>query len=144
MFCNLCSIICLLVAGKESNIPLCIFKKDSIPEQFIEQHLKCCSFFYKLQSETIESNLQLFQSMTEESIVERDKMREYCVEVFVDKYNIRRIPGYFRVVSYMNKVIGYCVSKKLMNIKWYHSTVKHWLLVWRKVIEIGNVLVFGI
>jgi len=79
-------------AGNKLPQDLCFIHRDSIPEVFLEEVVKCVELFTKLQVATIERNLRLFMKMSQDE--KRDIVRDSwrVAEEFVRRYDVSYIP----------------------------------------------------
>ena len=75
----------------------CVFSRENIPADFIDQHIQCCHYFTSLQQETIENNLIFYNNMSEEFMEHIKVMKNYCTEIFFKKYEVQSIPGYMKI-----------------------------------------------
>ncbi|XP_068116920.1 cap-specific mRNA (nucleoside-2'-O-)-methyltransferase 2 [Hyperolius riggenbachi] len=68
-----------------------LFSHTSLPDSFLESHNKCCTFFYKYQTETIHENLQLFSHMGKEEKSHLDNLRAAAVSYYMENFQVERI-----------------------------------------------------
>ncbi|XP_067661990.1 cap-specific mRNA (nucleoside-2'-O-)-methyltransferase 2-like [Haliotis asinina] len=80
-----------------------IFEKADIPPSFLQEHIECCQFFTKHQSDTIRSNIHLYGDFSPDQRTRMQAMRDYCTEVFVNTYNVKTIPGYMKITHHSHK-----------------------------------------
>lgn len=60
-----------------------------IPESFLRKHEECCMFFHKYQLETISENIRLFECMGEGEQAKLNSLREYAVQYFMQKFQLK-------------------------------------------------------
>lgn len=77
----------------------CLFSQDEIPEDFLQQHIKCCNYFTSLQEETIQTNLNYFERMSDDFSEEIIGMKVCCTDLYFSKYNVRSIPMYLKITQ---------------------------------------------
>ncbi|TSM20292.1 Cap-specific mRNA (nucleoside-2'-O-)-methyltransferase 2 [Bagarius yarrelli] len=69
-----------------------LFPKSSIPDSFLRQHEEICTFFHKLQINTIQENLQLFIGMTSEQRQRLDQLRECAARFYTQRFQVQPLP----------------------------------------------------
>ncbi|CAG2220323.1 AFT [Mytilus edulis] len=77
----------------------CLFSKDEIPEDFLQQHIKCCTYFTSFQEETIHSNLNYFEKISDDFSQEIIGMKVCCTDLYFSKYNVKSIPMYLKITQ---------------------------------------------
>ncbi|XP_006641524.2 cap-specific mRNA (nucleoside-2'-O-)-methyltransferase 2 [Lepisosteus oculatus] len=100
-------VVCLEYSAKEAVRPLlskmirnfgpdiagrALFPHHSIPDSFLRQHKEVCSFFHKLQIQTIRENLRLFPSMSEEQKQRLSQLRDCAAEFYLQRYRVQYLP----------------------------------------------------
>ncbi|XP_046365872.2 cap-specific mRNA (nucleoside-2'-O-)-methyltransferase 2-like [Haliotis rufescens] len=80
-----------------------IFEKADIPSSFLQEHIECCRFFTKHQSDTIRGNLHLYGDFSPDQRTRMQAMKDYCTELFVNTYNVNTIPGYMKITHQSHK-----------------------------------------
>ncbi|XP_069073570.1 cap-specific mRNA (nucleoside-2'-O-)-methyltransferase 2 [Pleurodeles waltl] len=153
-------IICLNYMGKAAIQPLldkiacnfgtgilnkALFPQHAIPDSFIQTHLGCCSFFHKLQTNTILENLRLFQHKTKKDLARLTALRDYAVEYFLQKYNMKYIAKKQWIVkkpnvgcSLGNRWVGmrnrrsdtFNERRELDMLSWENKVLKGFFLPW--------------
>ncbi|ESP01692.1 hypothetical protein LOTGIDRAFT_139267 [Lottia gigantea] len=73
--------------------------KPLYPESFLKQHVSCCQQFVNYQIEAIEVNIHTYKKLTTEDERWQTSLKEYCQELFITKYNLRRIPEYSQIIT---------------------------------------------
>ncbi|KAG8437266.1 hypothetical protein GDO86_008101, partial [Hymenochirus boettgeri] len=68
-----------------------LFPLKCLPESFVKCHLECCTFFYRHQTKTINSNLQLFSHMSKEEHQRVNTLRDFAVTYYLKSFQLRRI-----------------------------------------------------
>ncbi|XP_029354829.1 cap-specific mRNA (nucleoside-2'-O-)-methyltransferase 2 [Echeneis naucrates] len=97
-------VVCLNYDGKEAVRPLlsklirnygmhladqeALFPKTLIPQSFLKQHEEVCSYFHKLQVETITENLQLFEGMSTEQRQRLDYIRDCIAHEYLQRFQV--------------------------------------------------------
>ncbi|XP_063424264.1 cap-specific mRNA (nucleoside-2'-O-)-methyltransferase 2-like [Mytilus trossulus] len=77
----------------------CLFSQDEIPEDFLQQHIKCCNYFTSLQEETIKNNLNYFEKISDDFSQEIIGMKVCCTDLYFSKYNVKSIPIYLKITQ---------------------------------------------
>ncbi|KAL3871621.1 hypothetical protein ACJMK2_039608 [Sinanodonta woodiana] len=100
--------------GSGPETPVCPLPLEDLPDSFLEQHYKCCQFFSTLQCQAINRNLELYQLIHdlkgESDTVERklsaqevkvtlNASKQYCLELFIEKYNLDAISDEDKIVQ---------------------------------------------
>ncbi|XP_078067309.1 cap-specific mRNA (nucleoside-2'-O-)-methyltransferase 2 isoform X2 [Mustelus asterias] len=65
--------------------------RATIPESFSEQLEKCCTFFHKCQTKTIQENLSLFGKMNKADDRQMETKRHYAAEFYLQKFQLCRV-----------------------------------------------------
>ncbi|XP_046560813.1 cap-specific mRNA (nucleoside-2'-O-)-methyltransferase 2-like [Haliotis rubra] len=99
-----------------------IFEKADIPPSFLQEHIECCRFFTKHQSDTIRSNIHLYGDFTPDQRTKMQAMRDYCTEVFVNTYHVNTIPGYMKITHQSHKVGANSLKHSFLRIM--HPSLK--------------------
>ncbi|XP_056134775.1 cap-specific mRNA (nucleoside-2'-O-)-methyltransferase 2 [Lampris incognitus] len=97
-------IICLQYENKEAVRPLlsklirnygpnmakrtALFKNSQIPPSFLEQHEQVSSYFHKLQVETIQENLRMFEAMSAAQRQRLDHIREFTAQEYLRRLQV--------------------------------------------------------
>ncbi|XP_059939485.1 cap-specific mRNA (nucleoside-2'-O-)-methyltransferase 2 [Mesoplodon densirostris] len=97
-------VVCLYYKGREAIYPLlskmvlnfgpemtrkALFPHHMIPESFLKRHEECCVFFHKYQLETISENIRLFECMGEGEQAKLNSLRDYAVQYFMQKFQLK-------------------------------------------------------
>uniref|UniRef100_W5K6H4 Cap-specific mRNA (nucleoside-2'-O-)-methyltransferase 2 n=1 Tax=Astyanax mexicanus TaxID=7994 RepID=W5K6H4_ASTMX len=69
-----------------------MFPNSSIPDSFLKQHEEICTFFHSLQINTIQENLQLFNTMSDEHRRRLDKLRECAAQSYIQRFQVQFLP----------------------------------------------------
>ncbi|XP_052789182.1 cap-specific mRNA (nucleoside-2'-O-)-methyltransferase 2-like [Mya arenaria] len=77
----------------------CLFPLSAIPKSFLYQHTKCVQFFIECQMSAIQRNLDLFKVMTSEERSNLEAEKDYCVECFFNKYDVRPLNGGWKIMK---------------------------------------------
>ncbi|KAK3600348.1 hypothetical protein CHS0354_015944 [Potamilus streckersoni] len=101
--------------GSRPEIPVCPLPLEDLPDSFLEQHCECCQFFNTLQCQAINRNLELYQlgddlkgeadkvegdhKAQEEEEVTLNASKHYCLELFLEKYNLDTIADEDKIVQ---------------------------------------------
>ncbi|XP_060568432.1 cap-specific mRNA (nucleoside-2'-O-)-methyltransferase 2-like [Ruditapes philippinarum] len=67
----------------------CLFSQDEIPSSFLDQHSHCVQFFKDCQMSTIQRNLDLLNVMTDDERSKVEEQKDFCMECFFNKYDIK-------------------------------------------------------
>ena len=67
----------------------CLFSQNEIPASFLEQHTQCVKFFKDCQMSTIQRNLDLLKVMTDDERSKVEEQKDFCVECFFNRYDIK-------------------------------------------------------
>ncbi|NXD01815.1 CMTR2 methyltransferase, partial [Certhia familiaris] len=120
-------VVCLRYVGRESLHPLlpkmiqnfgtgivnkALFSQHTLPQSFIKTHEECCMFFHKCQVETISENIRLFEHMEEVEQMKLNKLRDYGVEFFMQKFHVKPI-------GRNNWLVKKSQAGCSMNAKWF-------------------------
>ncbi|KAF7650299.1 hypothetical protein LDENG_00127960 [Lucifuga dentata] len=101
-------VVCLRYEGKEAVRPLlsklirnygahladreALFPNSVIPQSFLKQHEQVCSYFHKLQVETIRENLQLFEGLSAEQRQRLDCIRDSIAQEYLQRFQVSFLP----------------------------------------------------
>lgn len=69
----------------------CLFGRNDIPQSFIDQHTRCVEFFKDCQMSAIQRNLDLLKVMTEEERSKIEIQKDYCMDCFFNRYDMKAI-----------------------------------------------------
>ncbi|KAL4218782.1 FtsJ-like methyltransferase [Mactra antiquata] len=98
-FCNdWLEIVCPLYFGKKEPQG-CLFSKEKLPQSFLDQHSRCVEFFKDCQMTSIQRNLDLFKVISDEERSRMEAEKDYCVECFFNRYLIKPLAGYARIMN---------------------------------------------
>ncbi|XP_033973046.1 cap-specific mRNA (nucleoside-2'-O-)-methyltransferase 2 [Trematomus bernacchii] len=97
-------VVCLDYEGKEAVRPLlsklirnygpqladreALFPNSHLPESFLKQHEEVCSYFTRLQVETITENLRLFGAMSSEQRQRLDFIRDGTAQEYLQRFQV--------------------------------------------------------
>ncbi|GLD58418.1 cap-specific mRNA (nucleoside-2'-O-)-methyltransferase 2 [Lates japonicus] len=101
-------VVCLNYDGKEAVRPLlsklirnygphladreALFPNAIIPESFLKQHEEVCSYFHRLQVDTITENLRLFEGMSTEQRQRFDHIRDCVAHDYLQRFEVSFLP----------------------------------------------------
>ncbi|XP_053721623.1 cap-specific mRNA (nucleoside-2'-O-)-methyltransferase 2 [Synchiropus splendidus] len=101
-------VVCLDYDGKEAASPLlsklirnygaqmahreALFPDALLPQSFLSQHEDVCSYFHRLQVETITENLRLFKDMSLEKRQQLDYIREAAAHEYLHRFQVSHLP----------------------------------------------------
>ncbi|XP_022245743.1 cap-specific mRNA (nucleoside-2'-O-)-methyltransferase 2-like isoform X2 [Limulus polyphemus] len=107
-------IVCLKYMGKENLISFlklaqsiigkqylsnAMFPLECLPHGFLEQLENCCRLFKGYQEITIKENLRLWDHMSDQDSSFLHHVKDECVNLFFQKYNIRYIETCKRIIK---------------------------------------------
>ena len=81
-----------------------MFNLEQIPKSFMDQHIAACQKFKLFQEETIETNLQCFQTMCPDDRHNTEFLKDHCARMYIDVNRVRPIAVQDRVVPYKSQV----------------------------------------
>ena len=81
-----------------------LLPREDIPEDFLAEHIRCCQYFCKLQSDTISQNLQLYGKMKEPEKKQMAHLQDLCVEHYIRVCAIQDIDDGDRIRPFGFKV----------------------------------------
>uniref|UniRef100_A0A3B3ZEF6 Cap-specific mRNA (nucleoside-2'-O-)-methyltransferase 2 n=1 Tax=Periophthalmus magnuspinnatus TaxID=409849 RepID=A0A3B3ZEF6_9GOBI len=67
---------------------LALFPNTVIPDTFMKQHEDMCSYFHKLQVETISENLRLFEKISPQQRQRLDHIRDYVAQEYLQRFEV--------------------------------------------------------
>ena len=82
-----------------------LLPREDIPEDFLVEHVNCCLYFCKQQSDTISQNLDLFGKIQEVEQKRMLRLQDLCVEHYVRVCAIQEIDDEDRIQPFGLKVL---------------------------------------